>query len=327
MIKAQAILIISILTVLTGCGPSKEERETISRVACSEIMATRQFEEARRYRILNDALKELGEDPYWSSDMLETNLSLGGTRACMNILNPPPPRTVEEIEQERIAREKIEEELRVEREKEAKKRAEEKRIREEQERIAREKIEEEARIAREKIEEEERIVRERNITEYTKSIKKVFDEYPPSPSLRSIDFDIDNLVNREYIKIRYECDNIVGFWTDVVIKFKNNLGEFKTPTYCSPSLDGNSVMISDSSRHKFSKELEDIFYYEENPENMVESITIIWNGLFRFPEVINIYKDKRIKRDISNKLFRGNFNDVDPDLTLLASEWEIYSST
>ena len=86
------------------------------------------------------------------------------------------------------------------------------------------------------------------------------------------------------------------------------------------------MIISDSSRHKFSKELEDIFYYEENPENMVESITIIWNGLFMFPEVINIYKDKRIKRDISNKLFRGNFNDVDPDLTLLASEWEIYSS-
>ena len=157
-------LIILLSLLIVSCGPSLEERETISRVACSEIMATRQFEEARRYRILNDALKELGEDPYWSSDMLETNLILGGTSACMNILNPPPPPTAEEIEQERIAeerRKKILEELRVEREKEAKERAEVKRIREEQERIEKERRErkeaEERRIAEQKRLEEERL--------------------------------------------------------------------------------------------------------------------------------------------------------------------------
>jgi len=89
---------------------------------------------------------------------------LGGTSACMNILNPPPPPTAEEIEQERIAeerRKKILEELRVEREKEAKERAEVKRIREEQERIEKERRErkeaEERRIAEQKRLEEERL--------------------------------------------------------------------------------------------------------------------------------------------------------------------------
>ena len=170
---------ILLLSILTGCGPSKKERENIAKAACSEIMATRKFEEARRIRILNDALKELGEDPYYSSSLFETRLALGGTSSCMDILNPPPPPTAEEIEQERIAeerRKKILKEQRIEREKEAKKRAEEKRIREEQERIANEERErkeaEQRRMAEEKRLEEKRLKEEQERLEQERRLRE-----------------------------------------------------------------------------------------------------------------------------------------------------------
>ena len=111
------IVLLSLLII--SCGPSQKEIENIAKAACSEIMATRKFEEARRIRILNDALEELGRDPYYSSSLFETQIALRGTSACMDILNPPPPPTAEEIEQERIAKErrkKIAEEMKIERE-------------------------------------------------------------------------------------------------------------------------------------------------------------------------------------------------------------------
>ena len=176
--KSLSIIVLLSLFIVS-CGPSQKEIENIAKAACSEIMATRKFEEARRIRILNEALEELGRDPYYSSSLFETRIALGGTSACMDILNPPPPPTAEEIEQKRIEeerREKIAEELRIEREKEALKRAEEKRIREEQERIANEERErkeaEQRRIAEEKRLEEKRLKEEQERLEQERKLKE-----------------------------------------------------------------------------------------------------------------------------------------------------------
>ncbi len=126
------ILIVGAL-LLVGCGPSQQEKERVAQVACSEIMATRNFEEARRISILNDALLELGRDPYYSSSLFETQLVLGGTRACKDIINPPPPPTKAELKAQKEAQ------------KEAKKAAEERRKKkEEEERIAAAEAEREA---------------------------------------------------------------------------------------------------------------------------------------------------------------------------------------
>tara|TARA_Y100001935_G_scaffold175185_1_gene144922 strand:+ start:669 stop:2039 length:1371 start_codon:yes stop_codon:yes gene_type:complete len=176
--KSLSIIVLLSLFIVS-CGPSQKEIENIAKAACSEIMATRKFEEARRIRILNEALEELGRDPYYSSSLFETRIALGGTSACMDILNPPPPPTAEEIEQQRIEeerREKIAEENRIEREKEALKRAEEKRIREEQERIANEERErkeaEQRRIAEEKRLEEKRLKEEQERLEQERKLKE-----------------------------------------------------------------------------------------------------------------------------------------------------------
>lgn len=136
------IILIVGASLLVGCGPSQQEKERIAEMACAEIMATRNFEEARRIKILNEARLEVGLEPIVSSSLFETNIRLGGRSSCIDYINPPPPPpppTAKELEQQRIAkekREKIEEENRIKWEEEERKRAEERKIKEEQERIA-----------------------------------------------------------------------------------------------------------------------------------------------------------------------------------------------
>ena len=72
----KTILIVGAL-LLVGCGPSQQEKERIAEMACAEIMATRNFEEARRIKILNEARLEVGLEPIVSSSLFETNIRLG----------------------------------------------------------------------------------------------------------------------------------------------------------------------------------------------------------------------------------------------------------
>ena len=84
------ILIVGAL-ILVSCGPSQQEKERIAEIACAEIMATRNFEEARRVRIINEARLEVGLDPIYSSSSFETIIRLGGKSSCIDYIIPPPP--------------------------------------------------------------------------------------------------------------------------------------------------------------------------------------------------------------------------------------------
>ena len=170
------IILIAGALLLVGCGPSQQEKELIAGMACAEIMATRNFEEARRIKILNEARLEVGLEPIVSSSLFETNIRLGGRSSCIDYIIPPPPKTRRQIakeqEQQRIAkekREKIEEENRIKWEEEERKRAEERKIKEEEERIAREereRQEEQRRLEEERLKAEKiRLAEEKKIRE------------------------------------------------------------------------------------------------------------------------------------------------------------------
>ena len=91
------IILIAGALLLVGCGPSQKEKERVAQVACSEIMATRNFEEARRIKIINEARLEVGLDPIgflnpiYGTALFETNIRLGGKSSCIDYIIPPPP--------------------------------------------------------------------------------------------------------------------------------------------------------------------------------------------------------------------------------------------
>ena len=196
----KTILIVGAL-LLVGCGPSQQEKERIAEMACAEIMATRNFEEARRIKILNEARLEVGLDPIVSSSLFETNIRLGGRSSCIDYIippPPPPPKTKAQREAEEAAAEERKqraEERRLEREEEERKRAEERKIKEEQERIAREERErqeeqrrlEEERLKAEKIRlaEEKKIREEEERRRYVEENTVTTHLYCPSKSKKS----------------------------------------------------------------------------------------------------------------------------------------------
>jgi len=169
------IILIAGALLLVGCGPSQQEKERIAEMACAEIMATRNFEEARRIKIINEARQEVGLDPIVSSSLFETNIRLGGKSSCIKYIippPPPPPKTKAQREAEEAAAEERKqraEERRLEREEEERKRAEERRIKEEEERIAkveRERQEEQRRLEEERLKAEKiRLAEEKKIRE------------------------------------------------------------------------------------------------------------------------------------------------------------------
>lgn len=54
--------------LVTGCGPSAQEKDRIASRACGEIFETRKFESSKRSQIWNDAVDKIGVNgSYWSS--------------------------------------------------------------------------------------------------------------------------------------------------------------------------------------------------------------------------------------------------------------------
>ncbi len=166
MKKILAIFLLSLLIV--SCGPPKKE---IAQAACSEILATRNFEDSTRVQIYNKARMDLDMSPISSSDdktFFDIKIRYGGYDGCMELFFPPPPPTKKELEQQRIA----EEELRIIRENQEKKRAEERAIKEEELRIIRENEEKKRAEERAIKEEERRIAEEKRIAEERKKLEE-----------------------------------------------------------------------------------------------------------------------------------------------------------
>ena len=116
------IILIAGALLLVGCGPSQKDKDTAA-AACSEIMATRNFESAKRVSVYNAARMNLGMKPISSSDeetTFDITIRYGGFDGCMNLFfppPPPPPKTKAEIEAEEAAA-KVAEEARLKREEE-----------------------------------------------------------------------------------------------------------------------------------------------------------------------------------------------------------------
>ena len=100
--KSLSIIVLLSLFIVS-CGPPKKE---IAQAACSEILATRNFEDSKRVQIYNKARMDLGMSPISSSDdktVFDISIRYGGYDGCMKLFFPPPPPTKKELEQQRIA--------------------------------------------------------------------------------------------------------------------------------------------------------------------------------------------------------------------------------
>jgi len=62
------ILIILSLVLLTSCGPSQAEKETIAATTCAIISETRNMDAAIRVREMNDARVKIGGPPFLMPD-------------------------------------------------------------------------------------------------------------------------------------------------------------------------------------------------------------------------------------------------------------------
>ena len=81
------ITIVPLVLMVIGCGPSQKDKDTAA-AACSEIMATRNFESARRVSVYNAARMNLGMKPISSSDeetTFDITIRYGGFDGCMNL--------------------------------------------------------------------------------------------------------------------------------------------------------------------------------------------------------------------------------------------------
>jgi hypothetical protein len=61
-------LIVLITPFLISCGPSEKERSRIAAVTCAEIEATRNFESAKRVKLINEARGKLDAEPMLRGD-------------------------------------------------------------------------------------------------------------------------------------------------------------------------------------------------------------------------------------------------------------------
>ena len=133
-IMKKLILFSSILIVLVGCGPSQKEKEEIAILTCNIMGESRNMDASLRIKEINAARKEIGEDRYLDTDEnIKKSFEYGLCKEL--VLNDPnydvllkekrlaseeaQKKLLEEIEEKRLAREKILAEVRREKELEA----------------------------------------------------------------------------------------------------------------------------------------------------------------------------------------------------------------
>ena len=326
-------LILSTLSILllSACGPSQEEiaeqerlaeeakvaelkrRSDLATVTCNFMGESRNMDAAMRIKEINSARERLGEDLYLGIDAgIKESFEYGLCREL--VLNDPDYNSKLLAIMEAIAeRERL--------------RAEEERIRAEEARIAREKKAEEERIAREKKAEEERIVRQNNIAKYTSAVREFLKLNPPKPAFKSMSFEF-GYADRETLKIVYSCGNFKGFDHDVVVVFKNDIGEIRKRDsigYCSTyGVDLQNVEGYDTTT--FPESVAEVFY-TDNPKDQVEKIYLKWNGKFylkRLLEEVNSPKLKReIKKTLDPELYGLEYGD-DIDTSDIKTIYQIY---
>ena len=144
--------------------------------------------------------------------------------------------------------------------------------------------------------------REKMIAEKTRQFEEVLEIYPPKPTLKSFDMYVEG---DEKIFIEYFCKTISGFDIDIVIVFKNQLGEVRKRKKSAPCWgETHDELIRDFGSDGFTNEIINLFY-ENNPKQYVETIYIEWNGYMDKYEFAKWHKkenDPREFRFIMDKL-------------------------
>ena len=223
------LILITLLITVTACGPSAEERNNIVKISCNIMESTRGLDSSSvLLKEINNTRQKIGEDPYLDdSDTIREALEI---RLCFELVSNDP--LYESKKTRRIYQ--IEEEIRIQKEKDRQELLELKRLsnlKKEQERIAREKKEEEERLAREKKEEEERIAIELAKKKFTDAILNRLESYPITVQLirwgstGSGYGSGPTVPNHTIIYQCYGASGLMGF--ALVVKYKNNLGEIR----------------------------------------------------------------------------------------------------
>ena len=311
-----------LLSLLFSCGPSPEEiaaelkqRNDLATVTCNFMAESRNMDAAMRIKEINSARERLGEELYLGTDRgIVESFKYGLCKEL--VLNDPEYNakfitTMEAVEEQ--AR-KDEESARIAREKAA-----------ERARIAREKAAEEARIAAEKKAKEDK----KNIATWSNNINSVLKEYPLDITLTNIEFEIDYYDN-EKIKLKYSCKNLTGLTHDVILKFKNNLGELRE--------EGNSIgsclrygkeITNDQFRSDvFPEGVADLFYMDKPAtKEVLESVHIELTGDYYWGNYKDHFDDARVRREIEKKIDRETYNvpyGAKFDSTIIETKYQIY---
>ena len=188
------LFILVLILPAIGCSPSYEEKRNIAKEACAEIMATRGFESARRIKVLNEARKKTGLEPWpLNSEALDTSLKWTGKQWCEDQIAPP--------NQEELTRRKIAEDQRLERERLAK----------EQERLEKETAAREAKEA---------------LQNYTAAIEDYLKDF--TFVLNDLSWAEENyaLWDSLFANVSFP-DHLIG---DMTLELKDNLGRFEGNT-------------------------------------------------------------------------------------------------
>ena len=315
--KKRVILSALSVSLLFGCGPSPEEiaeqerlaeearveqerleieaafaeqkrRNDLATLTCNIMGESRNMDAAMRIKEINAARERLDEDLYLGTDEgIKVSFEYGLCKELvlndpdydsklLSILTAIAEQEAEALERRRVAAEKREEEAR----------------------IAREKREEEARIAAEK---KAKIIA-KNRAIYTDAVIGVLEEFPiKPPTLKGLFMGL-SILDRPVIEVEYYCTGIKGLNIDVIVKFKDNIGEVRKNNSIGSCYGGDYEISLDSSFDKFTETIIDIAY-EDDPVSYIDSIYIEWTG--------GIYLDN-YKENFEPKEWRDIIKRIDP---------------
>ena len=339
--KNTKFLIIATL-VLISCGPSEEQiaeelrmmeetriaeekrkeeariaeekrKKNVAIVTCNFMGETRNMDSALRVKEINSARESIGKEPYLGTDFgIKESFKYG---LCIDlVLNKP----------------NYESKLKAIKLKESDERR--KKQVAEYERQQNFMIE---KAKREKKEEQERVIK---VEKYTKAITEVLFDHPVKTELVHFNLGMDFFDKGASINIALTSSSIIGFNFDLVVEFIDGLGEIRLENqmilsqpstyylksgkfdnftkyeYFNEYKETNQPVKSFEMRalwsdfsdgsgdlYGFSKEIIDLLY-EDNPKDFIKSIYLHWDGSIRAESFIDMFDDRKEKREMLKKV-------------------------
>jgi len=293
-----------LLSFLFSCGPSPEEiaaelkqRNDLATVTCNFMAESRNMDAAMRIKEINSARERLGEELYLGTDSgIVESFKYG---LCKELVLNDPEYNAKLI----TTMEAVAEQARKDKER--------------------------ARIAAEKRAIERAIEDKKNITTWSNNLNDVLKEYPLDITLTKIKFDIDYTGNEE-ITVIYSCKYLEGLGHDVILKFKNNLGEIRQEgsSIGGCSEYGQRIVNGKWGGDEFSEGLVDLFYMDKPvTKEILETAHIELKGDIYWDNYKDNFDDVRVRREIEKKIDRETYNVSyysKFDSTIIKTKYQIY---